>query len=68
MLTLFLVAIAVIWIIFAVVSDLRSREIPNWLNFSLIIFVLGIRFFYSVFNEDWSFFLWGLFGFSAFFK
>jgi len=67
MLTLFLVAIAVIWIIFAVVSDLRSREIPNWLNFSLIIFVLGIRFFYSVFNEDWSFFLWGLFGFSAFF-
>lgn len=67
MLTLFLIILALIWIIFAVVSDLRSREIPNWLNFSLIIFAIGIRFFYSVFNEDWTFLVQGIFGFVVFF-
>ena len=50
MLTIFLIMLALIWLIFAVVSDLRTREIPNWLNFSLIIFALGARFFYDLFN------------------
>jgi len=67
MLTIFLVVLALIWIIFAVVSDLKTREIPNWLNFSLIIFILGIRFFYSFFDENWDFFIQGLFGFGIFF-
>ena len=31
--------------IFAVVQDLKKREIANWVNFSLIIFALGFRFF-----------------------
>lgn len=39
-----------VWLIFATLSDLKSREIPNWLNFSLIIFALGFRFFYSLFS------------------
>ncbi|MEX2017196.1 MAG: A24 family peptidase [Candidatus Pacearchaeota archaeon] len=60
MLEVFLIVLAFVWIIFAVVSDLRTREIPNWLNFSLIIFALGARLFYSVFNEDWSFFVQGV--------
>ena len=50
MLTIFLIVLALIWLIFAVVSDLRTREIPNWLNFSLIIFALGARFFYDLSN------------------
>lgn len=65
---IFLIIIALIWIIFATFSDLKTREIPNWLNFSLIIFVLGIRFFYSLFNgQDFSFFAQGLIGFGVFF-
>lgn len=63
-----LIGLALIWLIFAVVSDLKTKEIPNWLNFSLIIFALGARFFYSLFtNLDFSFFVSGVFGFAVFF-
>ena len=37
---IFLIILALIWLIFAVISDLKTREVPNWLNFSLIIFAL----------------------------
>ena len=56
----FLWALAIIWIIFAVVEDLRTREIANWLNYSLVIFALGFRFFYSLFElGDMNFFYQG---------
>ncbi len=67
MLMIFLTALALVWLVFAIVSDLRTREIPNWLNFSLIIFALGIRFFDSLFNANWNFFMQGVFGFVVFF-
>lgn len=49
---IFLSILALVWIIFAAIQDLKSREIANWLNFSLIIFALGFRFFYSLFRLD----------------
>jgi len=58
--------IAFVWIIFAVVQDLRTREISNWLNFSLIAFALAYRAFYSSYLGEWSFFLWGAGGFFLF--
>ena len=65
---IFLFVLALIWIIFATVQDIRKREIANWLNFSLIIFALGFRFFYSLFsNLGFDFFYQGLIGFSIFF-
>ncbi len=65
---LFLIILGLIWIIFAVVQDLRKREIANWLNFSLAIFALGFRFFYSLFGQEgFSFFLQGVVGFGIFF-
>jgi Flp pilus assembly protein protease CpaA len=67
MIEVFLIILALIWLIFAVVSDLKTKEIPNWLNFSLIIFALGIRFFYSLFDNDWNILLQGVFGFAVFF-
>lgn len=62
-----LFTLALIWIIFAVIQDLKSREIADWLNYSLIIFALGFRFFYSFFNSEWNFFLFGVGGFIIFF-
>jgi Flp pilus assembly protein protease CpaA len=67
MLDVFLIILALIWVIFAVVADLKTREIPNWLNFSLIIFAFGARFFYSLFNENLNFLVQGAFGFAVFF-
>jgi Flp pilus assembly protein protease CpaA len=64
---IFLGVFALIWIIFATVQDLKKREVSNWLNFSLIIFALGFRFFYSLFNGNFNFFYQGLIGFGIFF-
>ncbi len=69
---IFLVALALVWMAFAVIQDLKKREIANWVNFSLIIFALGFRFFYSLFNgtEDgagFNFFFQGLIGLGIFF-
>jgi Flp pilus assembly protein protease CpaA len=65
---IFLWVLALAFILFAVVQDIRTREIANWLNFSLIIFALGFRLFYSLFSGDnFSFFLNGLMGFGIFF-
>ena len=65
---IFLWVLALFYLIFAVVQDLKTREIANWLSFSLIIFVLGFRFFYSLFNNmEFSFFYQGLIGLGIFF-
>src|SRR3972149_5537055 len=65
---IFLFALALVWIVFAVMQDLKTREIANWLNFSLIIFALGFRFFYSLFSAgNFNFFYQGLFGLGIFF-
>lgn len=59
---LFLYLISLVAIIFAVVQDLRTREIANWLTFSLISFVLAYRAIYSIASRDFMFFIYGLLG------
>ena len=64
---IFLFVLALVWIIFATVQDIRKREIANWLSLSLIIFALGFRFFYSLFSDmGFNFFYQGLIGFGIF--
>lgn len=49
-------------------QDIKTKEIANWLSFSLIIFALGFRFFYSLFQGgDFSFFYNGIIGLGIFF-
>ncbi len=65
---IFLWLLTLAYIIFAVIQDIKTREIADWLNFSLIIFALGFRFFYSLFNGiDFTFFYNGLIGLGIFF-
>jgi len=63
----FLAVLAIIWIIFAVIQDFKHREIANWLNFSLIIFALAFRGFYSVVSNNANYIIQGLFGLAVFF-
>jgi len=63
----FLSVLAVVWIVFATFQDLRKREISNWLNFSLLAFAMGFRFFYSLFSESFGFFYQGVIGLVIFF-
>ena len=58
----FLFGLALVWIVFAVVQDLRTREVSNWLNFSLIAFALSYRAFWSIWNNDLMFFVYGALG------
>lgn len=64
----FLFIFAAIWIFTATIFDLKKSEIPDWLNFSLVFFALGFRFFYSLFSmSNFSFFYQGVLGFLVFF-
>lgn len=58
----FLFGLGLIWLCFAVVQDLRTREISNWLNFSLLGFALFYRGFVSISRSDMNFFWWGIAG------
>src|SRR3989344_385783 len=58
----FLFGLALVWTVFAVFQDLRTREIANWLTFSLVAFVLAYRAIYAVVFDDVYFFVYGFFG------
>jgi Flp pilus assembly protein protease CpaA len=64
---IFLFVLGLVWIVFASIQDIRTREVANWISFSLIILALAFRFFYSLFNSDFSFFYQGLIGLVIFF-
>ena len=54
-------------LIIASITDIKTREVPDWLNYGLIVFGLGSRLIYSIALSDFSFFLYGLTGFLVFF-
>ncbi|MEX0932671.1 MAG: prepilin peptidase [Candidatus Pacearchaeota archaeon] len=63
----FLISLALIWVLFASLQDIKKRIVSDWLNFSFIIFVFGFRFFYSLFELDGFFFFYqGIVGFLIF--
>jgi len=66
MIDLFLVLLALVWLIIASVSDLKKQEVPNWLSFSLLLFALSYRAIYSIFSGSVNFFIYGLFGLGIF--
>ena len=56
-----LFTIAIIWLIFASITDLKKREIANWLSFSLLSIALGIRGIFSVMSLKYSYFSYAIF-------
>lgn len=62
----FLFFLALVWLVFASIQDLKTREVANWLNFSLIAFGLSYRVFYSLWSGNSEFFVLGLIGFLVF--
>ena len=63
----FLILLGLIWIIVAVLQDLRRREIDNLWNFSLIPIALAYRLGVFIFNGNYWFVLNGLIGLAIFF-
>lgn len=65
-LTLLLAIITIIALIFASIHDIRFREVPDWLNFSLVAAALGIRAIFSV-EQGWNILVSGVLGFALMF-
>lgn len=66
MIDLFLLIIGIAYLVVASYNDIRYREVPNWLCFSLITIVLVYRLFFSIYNSDLGFFIYGLVGLGIF--
>lgn len=64
---IFLVAIALVWLATASFIDIRKREIPNWLSFSLIAIAFALRLITSIITSQWPYFLYALLAFVIFF-
>ncbi|MEN9626678.1 MAG: hypothetical protein RL557_1006 [archaeon] len=60
--TIFLIVIAFVWIVGAILQDLRRREVDNIWNFSLIGFALAYRLAFSVYSNEYWFFINGVLG------
>ncbi len=63
----FLVIVAFIWLVFATFVDLKKREVPDWISYSLVAIGIGSRLIYSLITSDFNYILWGLIGFGVFF-
>ncbi len=61
MLELILLIISILVLFLASYTDLKTREVPDWLNYGFIAAALGIRTIYS-FQEGWSTLLSGVIG------
>jgi Flp pilus assembly protein protease CpaA len=62
---IFLICAAVFWMLIASIQDFKRREVENWWNFGMIIFVLAFRAFLSVERWNGMYFIWGLVGLAA---
>jgi len=61
-----LTAVAVIWLIAASVTDIKKREVADWLSYSLIAIALATRGLFAIIFQNSGYFLYGLLGFGIF--
>jgi len=66
MLEAVLLSAAFVVLLISAFTDIRTREVPDWLNFSGIAAGLGIRTLWSLMSDEWSALGWGLLGFLVF--
>ena len=66
MIEIILAALALLVLVIASYTDLRTKEVPDWLTYGFIIAALGIRGIYSLQN-GWQVIVSGLLGFASFY-
>ena len=67
MIDVLLFIIALVWLIFASISDLKTREVPDWLSYSLIIIGFGNAILKSLIMGEVKFLFYSLAAFSLVF-
>jgi len=63
---LLLWGIALVALIAGTITDLKTREVPDWLNFSLIFAGMGVRTIYASITFEWFVIIEGLAGLALF--
>jgi len=66
MIYLILLVIAAIILIIGTITDIKKREVPDWISFAAIFAGIGIRLLYSAVTFDWMFVLYGAAGLGIF--
>src|SRR3989344_1697510 len=61
-----LALLALIALLIASYTDLKTREVPDWLSYALIAAGLGIRAIFAAVLQDFRLVLYGIFGFALF--
>ena len=67
MLPIIISFIVIIVLIIASITDIKTREVPDWINFSLIPLGIGINLIWSLATNNWNFIIFSLTGFIALF-
>ncbi len=67
MLEAVLFSVALVLLVAGAYSDIRTREVPDWVNFSGIVAGLGIRALWGIDGNGWKALGWGVVGFIVFF-
>ncbi len=67
MLDALLFSVALVLLVAGAYSDIRTREVPDWVNFAGIVAGLGIRLLWGIAGNGWTAFGWGVLGFVVFF-
>ncbi|HLD12292.1 MAG TPA: prepilin peptidase, partial [Candidatus Nanoarchaeia archaeon] len=57
-----LIILVLVALLVAAITDLRSREVPDWVSYMLIAGALLIRLWYAFTSGFWSYFFFGLAG------
>jgi len=65
-LNMIMLVVVLIVLLIGSYTDIRTREVPDWVNYGLIFSALGIRLIYSAAESDWSYIIEGAFGFIVF--
>jgi len=63
---IFLLAVAAVCIIAACITDIRKREVPNWISFSLIAIAVAIRGIAAILSHQASYFYFSLIAIAIF--
>jgi len=62
-----LLVLGFVALVFASIHDLKTREVPDWVSFSLVVSAFSVRIFHSLIFNDFWFLLYGVLGFGLMF-
>ena len=66
MIDVLLAVLALAYLVVGAITDIKTREVPDWVSYSAIFAGVGIRLLATLANFDWSYIIAGAFGLVGF--